>query len=264
MAKRAGVGATVAAAVIFSIVLASSYTVYYSAREDARLHSVSNGADALADEDVVFEGAGAANILLKEQAFLESNILECGSAVAASSAAIGRLTDIQTSANLTVLTSATPALQGPASDNLSMLAPFGGFVAGFLDTALHEVAKGDDSALGVSFSRNETHYVHLSVRIGAMAGDCDRALSGIRGAVSSTIPRNCTGSVVSPLIAVAATGAASKAMASGFRFAVDSAVVGVAPCTVQVTVTIAQNNVPGLAGDFSVELRQEEVVAFEQ
>ena len=37
MAKRAGIGATVAAAVIFSIVLASSFTVYHAAQEDARL-----------------------------------------------------------------------------------------------------------------------------------------------------------------------------------------------------------------------------------
>jgi len=264
MAKRAGVGATIAAAVIFSIVLASNFAVYYAAQEDARLHSTSNAADALADEGAVFEGAGAANILLREQAFLESNILDCGSAVALVSAAISTLKDVQTSANLTVVTSATPALRGPSADNLSMLAPFGGYVMGSLDTALHEEAKGGESTLGVSYFRNETHYVNLPARIEDMAGDCDQTLSDVRGVVSSTVESNCTASVFIPLIAAAAIPPSAEAVASGFRFAMESTIVGVAPCTVEVTVTVSQAKVMGLAGNFSVELRGEELVAFEQ
>ena len=263
MAKHAGIGATVAAAVIFSIVLASNYAVYYAAQENARLHSTSNAADALADQSTAFEGAGGANILLREQAFLESSVFDCSSAEDAVSAVIGTLTDVQTSAYLTVVTSATPATRGPAADNLSMLSPFGGYVTGFLDTALREEAKGGVRALGVSYSRNETHYVNLPVRIGDMAGDCVQALSDIKRAVSSTVPPNCTASIVSPLIAAVAMNPRAKATASGLRFAVDSTIVGVAPCSVEVTVTVGQANVMGPAGDFSVELQQETLVGFE-
>jgi hypothetical protein len=263
MAKRAGIGATMAAAVIFSIVLASNFAVYYAAQEDARLHSTSNAADALADESAVFEGAGGANILLREQAFLESNVLGCGSALAAVSVVISSLKDIQTSANLTVVTSATPALRGPAADNLSMLAPFGGYVLGLLDTALHEEAKGGEGVLGVSYFRNETHYVNLPVRITNMAGDCDQALSDIKGVVSSTVVPNCTASVVFPLIAAAAMSPSTEAGASGLRLAMDSTIVGVAPCSVDVTVTVSQVSVMGPAGNFRVELEGEVLAVFE-
>ena len=263
MVKRAGIGATVAAAVIFSIVLASSFAVYHAAQDDARLHSTANAADALADESAAFEGVGGANILLKEQAFLESSILGCSSAGAVVSAEISSLTDIQTSANLTVVTVATPSLRGPAADNLSMIAPFGGYVTGFLDTTLHEEARGSESVLGVSYVRNETHYANLPVRIRDMAEDCNLALSDIIGTVSSTVPPNCTISVVSSLIAAASVGPSTKAMASGFRFAVDATVADVAPCSVKVTVTVSQANAMGPAGDFSVELQQEAFVDFE-
>jgi len=264
MAKRAGIGATVAAAVIFSIVLASSFTVYHAAQEDARLHSISNAADALADEGAAFEGAGGANILMKEQAFLESSILDCTSAPSTVSGEISSLTDVQRSANLTVVTSASPTLRGPVADNLSMLAPFGGYVRGFLDTALHEESKGSESALGVSYVRNETHYVNLPVRIGDMAADCEQALSEIEGVVSSTTLTNCTAPTVFPLIDAAAGGPNTKAMASGFIFAVDSKIVGVAPCSVKVTVTASEANVMGPEGAFTVELQDEALVDFEQ
>ena len=263
MAKRAGIGATVAAAVIFSIVLASNFAVYYAAQEDARLHSTSNAADALADESAAFEGAGGADILLKEQVFLESSILGCSTAGAVVSAEISSLTDIQTSANLTVVTVATPSLRGPTADNLSMIAPFGGYVTGFLDTTLHEEARGSESVLGVSYVRNETHYANLPVRIWDMAEDCNQAVSDIKRAVSSTVPPNCTTSIVSSLIAAASVGPSTKAMASGFRFAVDSTIGDVAPCSVKVTVTVSQANAIGPAGDFSVELQQEAFVDFE-
>jgi hypothetical protein len=264
MAKRAGIGATVAAAVIFAIVLASSFAVYHAAQDDARLHSTSNAADTLADESAAFDGAGGVNILLKEQAFLESSILDCGSASGAVSIEISSLTDIQTSANLTVVTLAGPTLRGPAADNLSLLAPFGGYAQGFLDTVLHEESKGSESALGVSYLRDETHYANLPVRIGDMAGDCEQALSDIEAVASSTILTNCTASIVLPLIDAAAGGLNTKATASGFNFAVDSTIVGVAPCSVKVTVTVSQANVMGPAGAFRVELQDDALVDFER
>jgi len=264
MAKRAGIGATVAAAVIFSIVLASSFAVYRAAQDDARLHSTSNAADELADESAAFEGAGGANILLKEQAFLESSLFGCGSASGAVSAEISSLTDIETNANLTVVTSASLTLRGPAADNLSMLAPFGGYFQGFLDTTLHEEARGSEGALGVSYLRNETHYSNLPVRIGDMAGDCEQALSDIKGAVSSTALTNCTASTAFPPIDAAAGGPKARAIGSGFNLAVDHTIVGMAPCSVKVTVTVSQPDVMGPAGAFRVELQDDVLVDFEQ
>jgi len=262
MAKHSGIGATIAAVVIFSFVLAANFAVYYAAQEDVQLHSTANAADVLADESAAFEGAEGANILLMEQTFLGSHILDCSSASAAVSAEISSLTDVQVSANLKVVTSASPALRGPATDNLSMLAPFGGYVAGFLDTALHDEAEGGESALGVSYVRNDTHFVNLPVRIGDMAGDCDQALSDIKDVVSSTVPPNCTASFVSPLITAASTAQGTRAIASGFFFGAKSALVGAAPCSVEVTVSVGQARVMGPAGDFSVVMQQEGLFVF--
>jgi len=264
MAKRLGIGATIAAAVIFSIVLTSNFAVYYAAQDDARLHSESNAADALADESSASEGAGGINILLREQAFLGSHILDCSSALGVVSAEIRSLTDTQTSANLTVVTSASPALRGPAVENLSMLVPFGGYVNGFLDTALHEEEKGGESVIGVSYARNETHYANLPLRIGDMARDCDNAYSDIGHVISTTVPPNCTASAIFPLIAAASSSSSAMAMLSGLRLAVHSNIVRVAPCSVGVVAMVSQVNVLGPAGVFSVELQREGLFVFEQ
>jgi len=263
MAKRSGVGATVAAAVIFSILLASNFSVYYASQEDARLHATANAEDTLADEAAASEGAEATDILLKEQVFLESNLFSCGTAPAAVSTEIGSLSDIQVSQNLSVVTTASPTLsQGPAIDSISMLGSFGGYVTGYLDTTMHEVAKGSESALGVSYARNETHYANLPVRVADMAEVCEQAFSDIEGVHSAPLP-NCTVSNVAPLIAKVAMGPSTMAKDSGFRFAVASTIVGAAPCSVELTVTVSQANVMGPAGAFSVELQREGLVVFE-
>ena len=263
MVKRSGIGATVAASVIFSILLASNFSVYYASQEDARLHWTSNAEDALADESAAFEGAGGANILLKEQVYLESSILYCGSAPAAVSTEIGSLADMQASENLTVVTTASPTLShGPAVDNISIFGSFGGYIPGFLDTTLHEEAKGSESGLGVSYVRNETYYANIPVRVGAMAEVCDQAFSDIEEGVSSIRP-NCTLSSVTTLIARVAMVPGTEAKVSGFRFDVVSAIRGVDPCSVAVTVTVIQADVMGPAGAFSVELQREGLVVFE-
>ena len=252
-----------ASAVIFSVLLASGLSVYHAAQENDWLHLTSNAADAIADDGIAFEGAAGTNILLREQALLESSLFDCGSASATVSGEIEGLADTQASANLTVVTAAGPASQGPASDNLSMLAPFGGYFYGLVDTVLHEELKGAASPLGVSYAKNETHYVHLPVRMGEMASDCDQALSDIEDAVSNTSLPECTASAVNSVIAKAEGGSSSRAAGSGFQLAVDSALVGAAPCSVDVRVEVSQVGVVGPAGSFSVALRGEEIAVFE-
>ncbi len=263
MAERAGVGATVASAVVFSILLASSFSVYYAAQENARLHSVANAEDLLADYALAFAGAGATNILLREQAFLSSTVLDCSSAASTVSDQVAGLRDVQSSSNLTVTVIAEPASDGPTADNLSMLAPFGGFVRGFVNAALRVEAMGAVSSMGVSFSRSETHYANLPARIGLMAGDCNSALADISEALSNVPSPNCTESVVSPVVAGAAKGQAQDAAAQGLHFAVESAIAGTAPCSVSVVVTVSQSEIQGPAGNFTARLQGGELVDVE-
>jgi len=262
MGKRTAVGATVASAVIFSVLLASSLSVYCATQEGHRLHLVSNAADAIADAALAIEGAGATNALLKEQALLGSQVLDCGSASATLSEEISGLGETQTSSNLTVVATASLASQGPASDNLTMLAPFGGYVEGAVNTALYEQMRGATAQLGVYFAKNESHYVHLPVRMVDMASDCSLALSEAEEAISTTVAPECTPSAVSSIIDEAVGESSSEASSSGLRLAVYSHLNGTAPCSVDVTVEVSQPSVAGPGGNFSVELRGEETAVF--
>jgi hypothetical protein len=262
MDKRAGIGATVGAAVIFSILLASNFSVYYASQENLRLHATFNAEDVLSDSSIALAGAGGTNILLREETFLQSTTLNCSDAYASLSNEVGGLSDLQETANLTVVTTAGVSVGGPAKDNLTMLAPFGGYAPGLLNTVLHNEIRGGESALGVTYAKNETHYAHLPVPIAKMSGICDQATTEIRDLFSAVISPNCTASFVSTVLAAAVKGPASNATASGLYLRLESAVASTTPCSVVVRVSVGQVGIPGPGGEFSAKLQEEEPVEF--
>ena len=262
MVRRTGVGASVASAVIFAVLLASSFTVYHAAQENVRLHAIANAEDSLADSSAAFAGAGAMNILLKEQAFLQSNEFDCRNASAVVMREVGTLADVQESENLTVVTSASPADGGAATNNLSMLAPFGGYVPGAVDTALHQEESGNVGALEVSYARNETRYVNIPARLGEMAADCAMAASAIAASLSASNPGNCTATAVDSVVSRAAEPAREAAEGTGFGFSVEAWIIGLVPCSVEVVVLLSQPDVLGPAGSFSVRMQEELTVDF--
>jgi hypothetical protein len=263
MAERAGIGATLAAAVIFSILLASNFSVYYASQENVRLHATFNAEDALSDNGIAMAGAGGTNILLREQAFLESTTLDCSNASASVSSDISGLRDVQESANLTVMTTAGVSLGGPVKDNLTMLAPFGGYAPDFLNTVLHDEIRGGVNSLGVAYAKNETHYSHLPVSMTRMTGICDQATTEIGDVATTITPPNCTASFISSVLEAAVKGPASNARASGLYLSLGFAFLSTTPCSVYVRVSVGQAGIPGPAGEFSVQLQEGEPVEFE-
>lgn len=262
MGERDGIGATIASAVIFSVLLVSNFSVYFAAQQDVRLHMVSNAEDALADWSIVLTGAEAANVLLREQAFLMSTELYCGNASAVVYAEIGALDTTQEAANLTATTRAAPSLQGGMADELPMLASFDSFVTGYLDTSLYTEVRGGDASLGVTYALNETYYVNLPLRLGQLVEDCESALSDIVDAAATTVPGNCTASVMTPLVVGAASEAALVAREAGFEFSVEATVADVDPCTAYVTVMLGQANIMGLGGSFNVSMHEVSLARF--
>jgi len=262
LAKRSGVGATLAAAVVFSVILASNFAVFYAAQDDARLHALADAADTLADNAAAAEGAEAANILLSEQAFLGSHVFSCSGSSTEVSIEIADLRGTLSSANLEVDAVASTASWGPETDNLSMLVPFQGFHAGSLNTAIHYTISGGVNALAVFYHKNETHYVNLPVGISELAEVCNRSMDDIRGAVSSAQLAICTESAVSSFVAQATAGDSSDAKEMGFDFSVSAAVDNQWSCSFTVRVLIAQDNISGLAGNFSLQMQEGALLVF--
>lgn len=264
MVARVGVGATAAAAVIFSILLASNVLVFAASQDRERLYSVSDAEDSLSDSAQVLMGAGGINILSEAQAALEAIPLGCQTAGATVAALVGNLTDFQRFGGVAVASTARLAPEGSARDNLSVLGPFDGSVSGELDVEVSMSVAGSSPSGEVSIARSEAHLVHLPVELDRLSTDCLGALDGIVHTLSGEAPANCTSRAVAPLVVEASRSAAAEVTADGFVFGVAYTIVPAADCIVALKVQVLQPGIVGPGGPFKVRLEEEGLASFGQ
>jgi hypothetical protein len=251
MVKRRGIGATMAASVVFSVLLVASLAVFVSSQARAGLYSASNAGDSLGDGFQIIEAAEGANVLLYVQDALGSGTLGCASALSA----IGSVSESQSEGNLTVTASAKPVVGGDLSDNLTALYPFDGSVSGALDLAVRFEGSGGDGP-GVTFSRVETHYVHMDARLEEEAANCLGAVMDIEETISGSTIANCSTKSIGPLVQEAEALPASVATRDGFSFRATYALSDAGACDVNFLVSLVQPDVTGPAGQFDVRLEQ--------
>ena len=264
MVVRVGIGATAAAAVIFTILLISNALVYAASQDREHLYAVSNAEDSLGDTAAALMGAGGMNILVEAQSALAARTLDCQAARETGAAAIGSLSDSQHSGGVNLVSTARLAPEGSASDNLSSLTPFNGSVVGDLDISISMVATGSALSGEVSLAKSEVHLAHLPVELDRLSADCLRALEGIAYTLSTEAPANCTSGAVDPLVIEASRSAAAAVAADGFGFGLAYAVIPGGDCGVSLQVKVQQAGVQGPSGPFTVRLEEEGFAFFGQ
>lgn len=264
MVVRIGVGATAAAAVIFSILLVSDALVFAASQNRERLYLVSDAEDSLSDGAAVLMGAAGMNILLEAQGALAAGPLDCQTARGRTAAIVAGLSDFQDSGGITVASTARLVPDAFLSDNLSMVAPFNGSVLGGVDISISMVATGESLSGAVGISRSEVHLVHIPVDIDRLSNDCVGALGAVARDLSSEVPANCTGGAADPLALEAIRSAAARVSADGFAFGFAYSVVPGAECSVKLQLDISQTGIVGPGGPFTVRLVGEGVAFFGQ
>ena len=256
MVKHVGIGATSAAAVIFAVILASNFALFFASQDRATMYSRSDSESSISDTAIALAGVGGANILVKEQTLLESQVWGCSTATTKIADETGSLSDDQIEGNLTVLVSAKLADGGSVVDNMSMVAPFNGLISGDLGISLQVLAKGSDSPEGVYFSKHEDHLVHLPVHLQSAIADCLEAVETTTSRVSESGVTNCTDSAVYPVMKAASATLASTARRDGFQAALDYSVERGAQCTVDFEVSLAQVGIQGPSGPFIMRMQE--------
>ncbi|MDG7007330.1 MAG: hypothetical protein JRN06_03680 [Nitrososphaerota archaeon] len=264
MVVRVGIGATAAAAVIFTILLVSNALVFAASQDREHLYSVSNAEDSLGGTAAALMGAGGMNILLDAQSALAGRTLDCQAARAEAAAAIGNLSDFQHSGGVTVVSTARLAPEVPAGDNLSLLAPFNGSVAGELDISISMVATGRSPSGEVSLGKSEAHLVHIPIELDRLSADCLRALEGMAHTLSTEVPANCTSGAVDPFVQEASSSAGAAVSADGFGFGLEYTMVPGKDCGVGLLVWIRQAGIEGPGGPFTVQVEEEGLAFFGQ
>ena len=262
MVNRAGIAATSASAIVFSILLLSNFAIYVASENRATLYSQADFENYLGSYAVSFAGASGANVLTGVQSFLSSQTFNCTSAPSVIAGEMGAMKDSQSTSYINETASAQEAPESAAPDNLSSLAPFNGSLPGVLDVSLDVTEKGGSSPTGVWFSKTETHYLHLPVRLDAAVAECVEAVEDVVDAVSTDPLSNCTSSQVASFIGPLASELSSAASADGFLFHLVYAVTSGTSCSVGFQVSIEQANIQGIGGSFEVQLEENGTATF--
>ena len=262
MVARLGVGATGAAAIIFSVLLISSLLVFAASQERERLYQAADSEDALADYTSALMGAGGVDLLIEAEGPLASNVLPCPGAQGVAAGMVSTLSVLQQAGNVSVRVTAAAAPGSTQGDNLTMLAPFDGSVAGDLDLSLTMAASGGSTAAGAWIGKTEVHLAHLPVRLAGLSSDCQAAFEAVSQAISSTPLENCTSALEAPAIDRASRPWVAAAADDGFRSRVSFTVVPGSPCGVDLLVQVWQVGVRGPAGYFTVQVAESGAVSF--
>ena len=255
MAKRCGIGASAATAVIFSVLLISNFTVFMAAQDRQKLIIQAGAEDSLAKNAHVLAAVGALDILGRAQDFLKTSSFTCDNAIASTTDLLASLDVIEQKDRLTVVTSASSAPSVSAFDNMSALKPFDGSIAGDVDISLNVRASGADPSSGVTVERAEVHQVHLPVRLEAASSECLSGAEFLKYSLENSKPSNCTDSEIRPILSKLSGVLSATAASAGFGFGLRYAIVHSWGCFVYFDLFITQGGIDGPHGSFSVEMR---------
>jgi hypothetical protein len=256
MVKRSGIGASAATAVIFSALLISNLTVFMAAQGRQRLYIQAGAEDSLSNNAHVLAAVGALGVLGRAQDFLGRSTLNCATAIEYTASQLASLTDIERKDRLTVMTSASWAPSLSVYDNMSMVKPFDGSVAGNIDILLKTRASGAYLSSEVTLDRTESHLVHLPVRLEAAASACVSGVEILRSSLENSRPSNCTDLAISPILYKASVIPSALAASAGFVFGMRYAIIYSWGCFVYFDVYIIQEGIEGPNGSFSVRMQQ--------
>ena len=258
MVRRRAVGATMVAAVVFSALLACDLAVYVASQDMGVLYSEAYASDVMGQRFLVLEAAEGADILHGAGLLLASSAFQCPTAASEISHGVGGLSDSQTSGGISVSVQATVGGAGDQGDNLSALSPFDGWVPGELDIVLHYDASGSDGP-GVTFTKGESHYVHLGVRIQDAVSRCEAAATAVAQALSRPTD-NCTAASLGVEADEAIRTQVRSASEEGFVLSISYSVTASPTCSVSYDVRLVQAGVRGLSTTFGVMFYEEGVL----
>jgi hypothetical protein len=250
MVSRRGIGATVAALVVFSSVLVANYTLVSGAQQAASLASLADSEEAVAVSAQLLRGAAALRLLDQLQGALSSGLSCSNPAESISGTTYGPLA--LAAGGLSETATAGPAL-GREGDNLSILGPFDGIGSGSFGLSVLTSVTGQPGNGAVSYDRTESHFVGIPADVQGPARSCLAAASAVAAKVSELGSSMCNGTLLASAISSVSDEVSHPG--PGLDGSLSYSVEGPA-CSVGFTLTVSEPGVLGPEGPFAVTLEE--------
>jgi hypothetical protein len=256
LVHRKGVGGTLAAAILFAVILVANFAVVASSQGLYRLSLQNNVESAAYDYSQVQSGAEALTLLGGVQSSLGHQALECTTASQELAATFARFSALVVYQGVTITERLSVGSPGPADDNMSILRPFNGSEPGWLAMDLAIGERGNFSAVGVVYSKSEVHVVSLPVLITKLLELCSDAVNALKSDLAGANFTSCEPAAIGALVARGAAPFQADASAAGFRFSTELTVDQTDGCTANLVSEVSQSDIPGPGGPFTVQVEQ--------
>ena len=256
MVRRAGIGATIAASMLFSLLLASNLVLLASSESQARLDSQADGLGGLNDAVRLATASYELGLLDRVQAFLGDRVWSCNTAqpeieTLSAVSASARMDGVSVHAESYMMASNTSVI-----DDAPLLVPFNGSRPGYLAFGIAVNASKTSPADGMSVNLSTTSVVSLPVPMAEMIDLCASAESVLEANATGDALPDCELPPVQQALVGALGPLSSETLARGLELSATLSLTSVTACVLHVRISVEDQGAAGPDGRFNVRTEQ--------
>jgi len=256
MATKRAVGASLAAAAIFSSILLSNFVLVFGAQQNLLLVSRAAEERTLYDQAVVVESIALLDLLDGAQEILSSGHFTCTNAISSVFMALAAERKKIGWGGVDVSATLAPGSDTTLEERASSLKPFGGSMIGHTNLVALAELRGSSPDGVVRINATEPHLLHLPLRLRALVAVCLDAVSQVSTGLSRLGLGLCNATTVREVMNSVSEVVRESAATQGFSSTLTYGLSSLPPCSVRFTMATSQNSVVGPEGPFSFQVEE--------
>lgn len=257
MVQREGIGATITAAVLFSVLIFSSLVVFSTSANQEMLASDANEVGLLNDGAQISASVYGLRLLDQAQGLLGSRAWQCSTAVSSIREGISSFVSSDDEASGSIHGNATVIQGSDLVDDLPLERPFNGSVPGYFTIEL-DLQASETGAGGVSYHASQHELLNIPARLTSLISLCESSVLVVKKTVILNPFDGCNESLLRAEISDAVAPLVKEASSQGLRLSVSLSVNGGSLCSLWIVASVSQSGIQGPDGTFTLRVEQEE------
>ena len=256
MVQREGVGATITAAVLFSVLIFSSLVVFSTSANQEMLASEANEVGLLNDGAQISASVYGLRLLDQAQGLLGSRAWQCSTAMSSIREGISSFVSSDDEASGPIHGNATVIQGSDLVDDLPLERPFNGSMPGYFTIEL-DLKASETGAGGVSYHASQHELLSIPARLTSLISLCESSILVVKTAILNPFA-GCNESLLRAEVSDAVAPLVKEASSQGLRLSVSLSVNGGSRCSLWIVASVSQSGIQGPDGTFTLRVEQEE------
>lgn len=252
LAKRSGVGASLATGVVLSVLLVSNYVILVGADQREALYAKTNEESYLVDNSKVLSASEVLDLMDRAQAALSSAPIPCDAFSEALARRLDSLNVTQSAGPLSVDASVAVLGTDQSDGRFEAFGPSQSTPSGLLHLGASVFSSAKVISMGVSFAWKSFSIVTLPVKVAAISTSCRNYEQTISAALKQAETGGCNQSAIETAARDLGSNLVALSRAQGLSSSLVLGLVSGFPCSAKYTFVVSQLDIEGPLGPFTV------------